>query len=132
MLQGLIWHLFLEIWAKNKTFPRLNQPLLLLWGLLCSITKGEEVVWIPKPSSLSTSLIECTFHRTTVDENRLKRLILNQKCLIAQAYKPRQYLSLSYQLRSHCYDSGLISLSRQNMEETVMVKRRIFLPHFLP
>ena len=59
------------------------------------------------------------------------RLYPEQKCLIAQAYKPRQYLSLSYQLRSHCYDSGLISLSRQNIEETVMVKRRISLPHFL-
>ena len=29
-----------------------------------------------------------------------------QKCLIAQAYKPWQYLSLSYQLRWYCYDSG--------------------------
>ena len=57
---------------------------------------------------------------------------LNQKCQVGPAFRPRQYLSLSYQLRSHCYDSGLISLSRQNIEETVMVKRRIFLPHFLP
>ena len=56
----------------------------------------------------------------------------NQICLIAQAYKARQYLSLSYQLRSHCYDSGLISLSRQNIEETLMVKQWIFLLHFLP
>lgn len=53
-----------------------------------------------------------------------------QDCYLAPVNKPQQYLSLLQNWDYNTYDSSLISQIQQNIAETVIVKKRIFLPNF--
>ena len=108
------------------------------------ILSGANARWKKKKPSSEDSLLWWCSHKkslqffsftfpgeTNVPYARHCNLSLAyQECYVAPVNKPQQYLSLLQNWDYNTYDSSLISQIQQNIAETVIVKKRIFLPNF--